>query len=205
VGKPRTVPVNGIIRLTALAAVVSGILAGVLIPLGAPPEFDRLIAVVNVYLDTFNPAGSRFGYFTLSWLKYAQAMAAIWFLAFVPPAVLLAYGVLSVKICGLAFSVTALWYARGADGIIYAIALLGPQNIIWVPVCCYVVCGCARQAVGRARARHIMRGTGARAYLSGGAMAGYAYKLLVGLLASAVSAFIETWLTPVLTRFIYLS
>ena len=200
----------GLIRFTALAVLAAGVLSCVFFaPEVINAEYSILLTELNVYLDGVGLAGNKLAYFLQRALYYGGTIAVVWFLAFVPPACVLSYGILFLKSYGLTFTVMCLYHIKGWDGLIYAIVLMGPQNLIFMPVCCYAVCGCVRQGMGQIRAWMISRGArfkeaGTRIRLSKGRSAGdYGYCMLLGTLASVAAAFIEVWITPLLLAIIY--
>jgi len=177
-----------LIRPAVLLIIILGAITGFLSFSGETPEHGRLLYSLDVYLNAINTQGNSFSFFARRALVYAQPILIIWFLAFVPPAAILSCLILFLHTFGLGFTTAALWELRGTDGLIRAALLLLPQNIIWLPVCCYVVSGCLKQAARHTRVKLFL---GSPQYTS---------RLLMGLLISISAAFIETWVTPLLLK-----
>ena len=199
-GKPVKFRTNGFIRFLAAAFLLAGAAIGAINAVyPAHPEFGRLYAGLTVHFDDMRLNSAVLAFFAERVFQYGKYIAVIWFSGFIPAAAVLVFPVLFIKGCGLAFAAVLTGSARGT---VYALTLLGPQNLIWLPVCLYAACGSVRQGLGNLRAAMIMRGSGhretaSRLRISAGT-SDYSFRLLLGILASAAAAFIETWLTPVL-------
>lgn len=196
-GKPRSLPVRGFIRLSILAVLAGAAAVGAILALGIPPSHDRLFDAANVYLSA-----SPISLVIERALRYMLPIGAVYFLAFIPAAAVLSYALLFIRVTALSFTAVVL-ALNGRGGWLGAAVLLGPQNLIWLPVFMSVMSASLCQAAAGARARLIIGGAKSKNLafrLKIHAGKEYASPLLMGLLASLSAAVIETWLTPALYR-----
>jgi hypothetical protein len=168
-----------LIRSAVIVTVITGAAAGVVSASAAAVENGRLIESLNVYLNAVETRGFHAGLFLQRLSVYGQMVAVVWFLAFVPPARVLAFVVLLAHAFGLGFTAAALQSAAGRDGLLHAALQYFPQNLVFLPVLCYVACGCLERA-----------------------KKDYSSRLLTGLLASVLAAFADVWISPLLLRLI---
>ncbi len=174
----------------------------------AVPEYVRLLNDLSVHINNIaaNEAVSEGVYFLVRWITYAAPLAAMWFLAFLPPAAFLSPIFVTAKGAGLGFAVKAAWDLHGTLGLKQAAALLLPQNLLLVPVICLTATDSVCQALGALRAIAITKDMGgktpARMKLAmRGGKPGYTEKLVMGIICACAAAAWETWLTIRLYHF----
>ncbi len=147
---PRLVTI--LMTASLLAGTAAGWFAAVFVP-----EYGRLLNGLGVHINIISDMEiSALAYFTERALKYALPLAAVWFLAFLPPAAAIAPFFVFFKGVGTGLATRALLDLSGIDGLKQAAMLFFPQNLLLMPARCFIAADSVCQALGSIRARMIV-------------------------------------------------